>query len=158
MGLGPSDGAPKPDGPDPTGTRGPQGYPVGSGNLSKGRGEMFPLELGPRSTSLPPPRAVRGSLKPLGLLCPGTLPPLPPKAHDLFLGTSLWSSELGEGPEGVVDVPPGSLSREASVCRCGLDHPCQARALVPALPLARPGRRTCGALSPARVGSLEFSG
>ena len=55
VGLGPSDGAPKPDGPDPTGTRGPQGYPVGSGNLSKGRGEMFPLELGPRSTSLPPP-------------------------------------------------------------------------------------------------------
>lgn len=32
---------------------------------------------------------------------------MPPKAHDLFLGTSLWSSELGEGPEGVVDCHLG---------------------------------------------------
>ena len=88
---------------------------------------------------------------------PGDPAPIATQSPRSIPGHVTLELRAGGGARGRGGLPPGSLSREASVCRCGPDHPCQARALVPALPLVRPGRCTCVALSPARVGSLEFS-
>lgn len=123
---------------------GPPVCPVGSENLSKGRGEIFPLELGPRSPSLAPVWAARGSL---------TLPGFPalrqhglrkPAVHSWEHHSGAHSRGRGHGGE--VDVPPGRPSLEAAVRSCGLGCTSQAPALVP--PCSAPGL----------AGTLHFRG